>query len=101
NAFFDVQRKRRRARTQPLAEDVAGSAVDPGQALEAAEHTAILKAALTGLSNTDRLVFHLRVEEDLSYREIGETLNISEEAARWHMHQARSKLLKQLKGKLG
>jgi RNA polymerase sigma factor (sigma-70 family) len=99
NAFFDAQRSRRRGKTQPLPEDLAGTERPPGQALETAEQSELLQAALVQLSNTDRMVFHLRVQEELSHREIAETLGISEEAARWHLHQARAKLLKWFKGK--
>jgi DNA-directed RNA polymerase specialized sigma24 family protein len=45
------------------------------------------------LSDTTRAVFHLRVQEALPFRQIGEMLDLSEDAARWHMHQARTKLM--------
>jgi RNA polymerase sigma-70 factor (ECF subfamily) len=100
NAFFDVQRLRGRARVKPLEQDVPAGGRGPEAALESAEQNALLQAALAGLSNTDRMVFHLRVQEDLSHREIAEILDISEEAARWHLHQARTKLMKRLAGKV-
>jgi len=100
NAFFDVRRKRQRANQQPLPEDAAGPTHRPEQALEAAEQGELLKAALEELSETTRLVFHLRTQEELSFREIGELANTTEEAARWHMHQARTKLMSRLAGKL-
>jgi RNA polymerase sigma-70 factor, ECF subfamily len=100
NAFFDVQRQRGRLRIKSLDQDVPAASRRPEQALESAEQNALLQAALTGLSNTDRMVFHLRVQEELSHREIAEILEISEEAARWHLHQARVKLMKRLAGKV-
>jgi RNA polymerase sigma-70 factor (ECF subfamily) len=100
NAFFDVQRQRGRIRIKSLDQDVPTAGQRPEHALESAEQHALLQAALTGLSNTDRMVFHLRVQEELSHREIAEILEISEEAARWHLHQARVKLMKRLAGKV-
>jgi RNA polymerase sigma-70 factor (ECF subfamily) len=99
NAFFDAQRTRRRHPMQPLRDDLPADHRPTGHELEVREQCDLLKAALAELSNTDRMVFHLRVQEELSHREIAEMLGISEEAARWHLHQARSKLLKRLQPK--
>ena len=46
------------------------------------------------------MVFLLRTQESLSFREIAEMIETSEETARWHMHQARSLLIVRLNGKL-
>jgi RNA polymerase sigma-70 factor (ECF subfamily) len=100
NAFFDVRRKRQGINQAPLPDDAAGPAQRPEQALEAAEQGELLKAALEELSETTRMVFHLRTQEELSFREIGELAGTTEEAARWHMHQARTKLMNRLAGKL-
>jgi RNA polymerase sigma-70 factor (ECF subfamily) len=96
NAFLDARRKRKRARTGPLEHDPRCPAPPPGQRLETAERGGLVRSALAGLSDLTRLVFHLRAEEDLSFREIAELAGTSEEAARWHMRQARLHLLKQL-----
>lgn len=93
NAYYDVYRKRRRVQVQPLRTDLAGAQPDPGHDLEVAEECARLRSALEELSATTRLVFHLRVTEELSFRAIGTMLNLSEETARWHMHQARTRLV--------
>jgi RNA polymerase sigma-70 factor (ECF subfamily) len=100
NAFFDAHRKRLRARVKPLASDPPAPAANPGHALEVAEESALLKAALEELSETTRLVFHLRATEDLSFREIAELVGTTEQAARWHMHQARTRLLARMGDKL-
>ena len=42
------------------------------------------------------MVFHLRAQEDLSFREIAELVGTTEQGARQHMHQARTRLLKQM-----
>jgi RNA polymerase sigma factor (sigma-70 family) len=96
NAFFDERRKRKRARARPLAHDPPGPSCHPGHALETAEQGALVRAALEELSELTRLVFHLRAEEDLPFREIAELAGTTEQAARWHMHQARTRLLQRL-----
>ena len=95
NAFFDAARKRKRRPQAPLTE-VPSRSPGPEQISEAVEQVEILKTALVELTELTRLVFHLRVDEELSFREIGELAGISEEAARWHMHQARTKLMQRL-----
>ena len=96
NAFFDLRRKRQRVNHQPLPDDVAGAGKPVGQALDTAEQSELLKAAMTELTELTRMVFHLRAQEDLPFKEIAEIVGTSEEAARWHMHQARSKLLNRM-----
>jgi RNA polymerase sigma-70 factor (ECF subfamily) len=96
NAFFDGQRKRKRARVLPLEHDPPAAHQQPGHAMEVAEQSKLLKVALEELSDKTRLVFHLRAQEGLSFREIAELVGTTEQAARWFMHQARTKLLKRL-----
>jgi RNA polymerase sigma-70 factor (ECF subfamily) len=99
NAFYDVQRRRKRSRLTRLDEEPVYEA-PPGQAVEMAEQGQLVREAMKELPETTRLVFHLRVQEDLSYREIAEMTGTSEQAARWHMHEARTRLLNLLAGKL-
>ncbi len=96
NAYFDEQRRRKRAKKQPLNDDVAGQERSPTDNLETAEQAALARAAMEELTELTRLVFHLRVQEDLSFREIAEMAGTTEQAARWHMHQARTKLMARL-----
>jgi RNA polymerase sigma-70 factor (ECF subfamily) len=97
NAFFDSVRKAKRAKTGPLDQDVAAVNAPAGQTLETTERAALLRVAMAELTDLTRLVFHLRATEDLSFREIAEVAGTTEQSARWHMHQARTKLL----GRLG
>jgi RNA polymerase sigma factor (sigma-70 family) len=100
NAFFDLRRKHSRLRQQPLEDSLAAANGRPERPLEAAEQNELLRAALEELSETTRLVFHLRTQEELAFREIGAMAGMTEEAARWHMHQARTKLTARLSGKV-
>ena len=97
NLFLDEARRRKRRPTVVASEDVSSPAQLPGAELELREQAALARAALEALGETTRLVFHLRVTEELSFREIGAIARVSEEAARWHMHQARTKLLERLR----
>jgi RNA polymerase sigma-70 factor (ECF subfamily) len=93
NVFFDTQRRRKRASFHPLEHEVADPLHGPEHRLEVAEQSELLQAALKELTELTRMVFHLRAVEDLSFREIAELAGTTEQAARWHMHQARTKLL--------
>jgi RNA polymerase sigma-70 factor (ECF subfamily) len=96
NAFFDEQRKRKRAKLQPLVDELPMNSSPTGTELETTEQAALARAAMEELTELTRLVFHLRVQEDLSFREIAELAGTTEQAARWHMHQARTKLMARL-----
>jgi RNA polymerase sigma-70 factor (ECF subfamily) len=96
NVYYDLHRKRRRLKVRPLSEELPGPACRPEGPLEAAEQGRQIEAALATLPETTRLVFHLRAQEELSFREIAVLLETTEEAARWHMRQARLKLLQRL-----
>ena len=100
NAFFDGRRRRQRARQRlaVLRQTAPTTAPPPGHELDTAEQSALARAALEELTELTRLVFHLRVQEELSFKEIAELAGTTEQAARWHMHQARAKLLKRLEG---
>jgi RNA polymerase sigma-70 factor (ECF subfamily) len=97
NAFFDVKRKKKRSRVQPLTTDPPQAECSPSHGMEVAEQSALAQAAMTELSELTRMVFHLRATEDLSFREIAEIAGTTEQAARWHMHEARTRLLKRLR----
>lgn len=96
NAFFDIKRKKKTLKINALSEDIVseGKAVD--HSLEMQEEGELVRLAVLELSELTRLVFHLRVTEDLSFKAIAEMAGITEVAARQHMHQARYKLLRRL-----
>ena len=55
-----------------------------------------LARAIGRLPQEYRAAYLLRVEEDLSFRDIAEVQNISEETARWRVFKARQKLMSTL-----
>jgi len=97
NACLDLLRKRKRSKSVPLPDDLRGAAELPGFRLEIAEESQRLRAALGELSETARAVFLLRVQESLSFREIADLLGSTEQAVRWHMHHARTRLLQRMR----
>ena len=56
-----------------------------------------MEAALAVLPETQRLVFLLRVQENQSFQQIAEALELAEATARWHMLQARRQLMEKMK----
>jgi RNA polymerase sigma-70 factor, ECF subfamily len=100
NAFFDLHRRRKTARTVAIEDDLARPAVVEPGAAETAELSGLLAAALARLTETQRAVFLLRSQEELSFREIADVLDTTEETARWHMLSARRALMEQLDGKI-
>src|SRR5207253_594109 len=101
NAFFDVKRKKQTLKIGPLAEDVESEETSAEAQLDHKEQAELIRAAMQDLSEWTRLVFHLRVTEDLSFRESSALAEITEVAARQHMHQARTKLLKRFGERFG
>jgi RNA polymerase sigma-70 factor (ECF subfamily) len=96
NAYFDELRKRKRARLEKAEAEPAATTPAVCHALETAEQAALVRTAMEELPERTRLVFHLRAQEDLSFREIAQLAGTTEQAARWHMHQARTRLLAHL-----
>ncbi|MBI5725280.1 MAG: RNA polymerase sigma factor [Planctomycetes bacterium] len=101
NAFFDLRRRRKVSRAQPLGPEElqaqpAGGRTDGGSG----ERNEILARAIAALPETARMVFLMRVREDMPFREIADGLHMTEATARWHMLQARRQLMVQLKDKI-
>jgi RNA polymerase sigma-70 factor (ECF subfamily) len=96
NAYFDVKRKKKTLKINALSEDILCDDKAVDHSLEMREESELVRLAVLELTELTRLVFHLRVTEDLSFRTIAEMAGITEVAARQHMHQARFKLLRRL-----
>ena len=97
NAFLDLRRRRKTAKAAALEVEPPVTSPD---AAAGGEIVQLVSAAVGQLDETQRAVFLLRTQEDLSFREIAQALGTTEETARWHMMQARRKLMKQLDGKV-
>jgi RNA polymerase sigma-70 factor (ECF subfamily) len=94
NAFANQHRAARpRA---PLPDDL--TTADQGPVDQALSREALrgLADAIASLPTDFRSALLLRVEEDLSFREIARILGVTEETARWRVFKARQKLLEQL-----
>lgn len=98
NAFLDRQRRKKVMKITPLPEEISFDSASPGQGLEDAERHKSVEAAIATLPEVQRIIFLLRGQEELSFREIGESIGMTEETARWHMMQARRQLLVKLNG---
>jgi RNA polymerase sigma-70 factor, ECF subfamily len=96
NNFVNQRRADRRSRHQ-LPEDAAEPEVGSVEmAIENREALEAIARAVAELPSDFRAALTLRVEEDLSFREIARILNTTEETARWRVFKARQKLLKVL-----
>jgi RNA polymerase sigma-70 factor, ECF subfamily len=94
NNFVNQKRADRRTRHQ-LSEDLAEP--DTGAAEMAIENREALETvarAVAELPADFRIALTLRVEEELSFREMAQILNTTEETARWRVFKARQKLLR-------
>jgi RNA polymerase sigma-70 factor, ECF subfamily len=98
NAFFDIKRKPRNVQVSVLEFDPPCREKSVEERFEIEEQGELVRAAMEKLSDQSRVIFHLRVTEDLSFRDIAELTGATEAAARWHMFEARRKLLEHLEG---
>lgn len=88
-------RAKRQAETLPLGELATPpdeGAVDPLGASLAAERSLLLRRAMEDLPPGQKHCLVLRIDQDLSYREISEVLLISVEAAKTRVFQAKRRL---------
>jgi RNA polymerase sigma-70 factor (ECF subfamily) len=99
NNWANQRRKERVRLTFP--DDVESHEESPPELAMDREAFQQLARAVGRLPGDYRAAFLLRVEEDLSFRDIGETLGITEETARWRVCKARQKLMEVLGPFLG
>jgi RNA polymerase sigma-70 factor (ECF subfamily) len=79
--------------SRPLPDDLPARAQGPSEEAETRETLHNLAQAIERLPTDFRAALLLRVEEDLSFREIAEVMGLTEETARWRVFKARQKLL--------
>jgi RNA polymerase sigma-70 factor (ECF subfamily) len=94
NLLKDRYRQWKRRQVLELVPDVPDPKADPASEVDAGIAAERLAEGLTKLARLQREVFLLRAQQGLDYREIAESLAISEGAARVHYHHA----VKRLKG---
>jgi RNA polymerase sigma-70 factor (ECF subfamily) len=92
NNYANQCRASRRPR-EVLPEDVADRQRGPLEEAVSAEALQNLARAMQRLPAEFRAALLLRVEEGLSFRQIAEVLDLTEETARWRVFKARQKLL--------
>ena len=102
NAALDVLRRRKAARSEPLAHPELLHDRQPGP--QAHHEDSVLRAkvreALAALSPRSAEIFVLRYFEGYGNREIARLLNISWSTVAVTLHRTRAKLQSQLKGEL-
>ncbi|GIW79793.1 MAG: hypothetical protein KatS3mg105_1600 [Gemmatales bacterium] len=92
NSFVNQHRRNLRVRDVFPAQ-VASASRGPDEHAMSQEALKMLARAVGRLPDDFRAAFLLRVEEDLSFRQIAEVLGITEETARWRVFKARQKLM--------
>ena len=97
NVVKDAQRRAKRTRVVPLADDLRSSDGDPHERAVAAEAEGRLGEALQELPRLQREVFLLRAQQGLEYEEIAAALGTTPGAARVHYHHAVKRLKEHMK----
>jgi RNA polymerase sigma-70 factor (ECF subfamily) len=92
NNFVNLRRATRHNR-QPFPADWADDYANPEEEALSREALRTLADAVSKLPVDFRSALMLRAEGDLSFREIAEVLEITEETARWRVFKARQKLM--------
>jgi RNA polymerase sigma-70 factor (ECF subfamily) len=92
NHFLNQRRGECRVRL-PFPENLKDRQQGPPEEAISGETMIQVVRAMGRLPDEFRAAFLLRVEEELSFREIGAILEITEETARWRVFKARQKLM--------
>ncbi len=92
NNYVNSQRSASRAR-EPLPEHLPTRHEGPDEQVQNRESLTLLARAVGRLPADFRSAFLLRAEQGLSFKEIADVLDVTEETARWRVFKARQKLL--------
>ena len=95
NAATDILRKEKRFITESEAEYTEIADIEN---IETISDYNLLKKAISSLSEKEQEILYLRCIMNMSFREIGNILNIKEGTARQRMAEARNSLMKKIKG---
>ena len=95
NNFVNLKRAGRKA-GGPVPEEAAARDIAPEVTASDREALRRVQDAVAELPTDFRTALVLRADEGLSFRDVANILNITEETARWRVFKARQKLLKVL-----
>lgn len=93
NTFLNQRRTATRMTRQPFPEALPANDASPDEQALTRESLQLLARAVGRLPKEFRAAFLLRVEEGLSFRQIADVLQTTEQTARWRVFKARQKLL--------
>jgi RNA polymerase sigma-70 factor (ECF subfamily) len=96
HCLVDSQRGRRARPMRGLPAVLPESGPGPVATLQARETLILVNQAIADLPEKYRAPFLLRTQEELSYAEIAQVLDLTEETVRWRVFRARHHLLKEL-----
>ena len=94
NRSLDKSRSKSIRRTSDLdaVQEQASGMVTPEKRAEQRDLASLVKKRLQELPEKQRLVMHLRDIEELSYEEIAETLDITQDQVKINLHRARKQV---------
>ena len=92
NCFVN-QRRGGTRKNQPYPDNLADEEEGPVERALSREALQLLARAVGRLPSEFRAAFLLRAEEGMSFRQIADVLDLTEETARWRVFKARQKLL--------
>jgi len=87
-----LRRNKREEALDESADFPDDDSADPQRRLQDGERSRLLRNALLKMSVTDRAVLTLRHFSELSYREIGDALDLDEKTVKSRLFEARSRL---------
>jgi RNA polymerase sigma-70 factor (ECF subfamily) len=93
NTFLNQRRNVTRMTRQPFPETLPADVASPEELAISHETLQLLARAVGRLPSEFRAALLLRVEQGLSFREIADILETTEQTARWRVFKARQKLL--------
>lgn len=96
NCFLDSRKGHRADASQPLPERIHASSPGPLAVVLGQESRTLIERACAELPIHFRAPLLLWTHEELSYAEIAEALDVTEETARWRVCRARKLLVKAL-----
>ena len=92
--YQEADKRRRRGQYVPLMEEAAPAVNDVQQDIESDEGRVTLFQSMQSLEPHVREIMYLRVMGDLSFKQIGQIMNVSENYARVTFYRAKEKLKK-------